>query len=61
MRQLDARERYRYISERFEAQHRSAAAFDRAMILLNDVVQVGAAPDENILHFGFSRRRSRSA
>ena len=44
MRQLDARERYRCVSERFEAQHRSAAAFDRAMILLNDVVQVARGP-----------------
>jgi hypothetical protein len=34
---------------RFEAQHRSPAAFDRTMILLNDVVQVAAVPDENIL------------
>ena len=49
MRQLDASERYRRIAERFEAQHGSAAAFDRAMILLNDVVQIGAVPDENIL------------
>jgi hypothetical protein len=31
--QLDASECYRCISERFEAQHRSAAAFDGAMIL----------------------------
>src|SRR5687768_9549740 len=47
--QLDPGERYRCIAERFEAQHGSAAAFDRAMILLNDVVQVGTAPDENML------------
>jgi hypothetical protein len=31
MRQLDASDRYRCIGERFEAQHESAAAFDRAM------------------------------
>ncbi len=49
MRQLDAGERYRRVAERLEAQHLSAAAFDRAMILLNDVVQVAAVPDENIL------------
>jgi hypothetical protein len=49
MRQLDARKRYCCIVERFEAQHGSAAAFDRAMILLNDVVEVGTLPDENIL------------
>src|SRR5688572_19519647 len=49
MRQLDASERYRCIAERFEAQHGSAAAFDRAMILLNDVVQVGTLPDQNVL------------
>lgn len=49
MRQLDAGERYRGIAERFEAQHGSAAAFDRVMILLNDVVQVGTLADENIL------------
>jgi len=42
--QLDASKRYRCIAERFEAQHGSAAAFDRAMILLNDVVQVGTEP-----------------
>jgi hypothetical protein len=47
MRQLDASKRYCCIVERFEAQHGSAAAFDRAMILLNDVVQVAAVPDEN--------------
>jgi hypothetical protein len=47
--QLDASERYRCGGERFEAQHGSAAAFDRAMVLLNDVVQVRTAPDENIL------------
>jgi hypothetical protein len=35
MRHLDARERYRCIAERFEAQHGNAAAFDCAMILLN--------------------------
>ena len=49
VRQLDASERYRCISERLEARHGRAAAFDRAMILLNDVVQVGAVPHENIL------------
>jgi hypothetical protein len=47
--QLDASERYCSITERFEAQHASEAAFDRAMILLNYVVQVGTAPNENIL------------
>ena len=47
--QLDASERYRCIAERFEAQHGSAAAFDRTMILLNDVVDVRTLPDENIL------------
>jgi len=49
MRQLDARECYGRIAERFEAQHGSTAAFDRTMILLNEVVQVGTAPDEHIL------------
>jgi len=49
MRQLDAWEHYRCIAERFEAQQGSAAAFDRAMILLNDVVEVGIVPDENML------------
>ena len=49
MHQLNASERYRRIAKRFEAQHGSAAAFDRTMILLNDVVQVEVAPDENIL------------
>ncbi len=49
MRQLNASERYRRIAKRFEAQHGRAAAFDRAMILLNDVVEVGTFPDENIL------------
>ena len=33
------------LRERLESQHGRAAAFDRAMILLNDVVQVGAVPD----------------
>jgi len=49
MRQLDASERYRCVAERFEAQHGSTAALDRAMILLNDVIQVGTVPHENIL------------
>jgi hypothetical protein len=34
MRQLDASERYRCIAERFEAQHGSAATFDRVMPLI---------------------------
>jgi len=49
VRQLDARERCRRVAERFEAQYGSAAAFDRAMILLNNVVEVGTPPNENIL------------
>src|SRR5688572_8097023 len=49
MRQLDASKRYRCIAEGLEAQHGRAAAFDRAMILLNDVVEIRTLPDENIL------------
>jgi hypothetical protein len=48
MRQLDPSERDRCIAERFEAQHGSTAAFDRAMTLLHDVVEVGTFPDENM-------------
>jgi hypothetical protein len=47
--QFDASQRYRCIAERLEAQHGGAAALDRAVIRLNDVVQVGTVPDENIL------------
>jgi hypothetical protein len=61
MRQFDPSERYRCVAERFEAQHGSAAAFDRAMILFIDVVRSGQLLTRTYFHFGSSRRRSRSA
>jgi hypothetical protein len=35
--------------ERLEASHRGASAFDRSMILLNEIVEVLATPHLNIL------------
>src|ERR1700684_253353 len=40
MGKLDAGQRYRRTPERLEAPHRGASAFDRPMILLNEIVEV---------------------
>ena len=44
MRQLDSGNGDGRIVERLEAGHRGTAPFDRAMILLNDIVEVLAGP-----------------
>jgi hypothetical protein len=49
MGELDAGQRNRCTLERLEASHRSASAFDRSMILLNEVVEVLATPHLNVL------------
>ena len=48
MRQLDSGNGNGGIVERLETGHRGAAAFDRAMVLLNYVVEVLAAPDLDV-------------
>jgi hypothetical protein len=42
--QLDSGNRNRSVGERLESLHRRAAALDRAVILLNDIIEVLAAP-----------------
>jgi hypothetical protein len=42
--QLDASNRHCGVVERFESLHGGTAAFDRAVILLNDIVEALAAP-----------------
>lgn len=59
--QLDSGNRDRSVAERLESLHRRTAALDGAVILLNDIVEVLAAPNSTYFHFGFSRRNSRSA
>jgi hypothetical protein len=44
MRQLNSGNGDGHILERLEAGHRGAARFDRAMVLLNNIVQVPAGP-----------------
>lgn len=47
MRKLDTRQRDGRGSKRLKARHGSAAAFDRAMVLLDDVVEIAATPDDD--------------
>lgn len=47
MRQLDSGNGDGCIVERLEAGHRSAAPFDRAMVLLN-IIEILAAPDVDV-------------
>jgi hypothetical protein len=49
MRQLDSGKRDGGISKRLETHHRGAAALDRTMILLNDVVEVATTPHSYVL------------
>jgi hypothetical protein len=42
--QLDSGNRNRSVGERLESLHRRAAALDRAVILLKDIIEVLAAP-----------------
>jgi hypothetical protein len=48
MRELDSGNGDGRIAERLETGHRGAAPFDRAMVLLNYIVEVPAAPDLDI-------------
>ena len=48
MRQLDSGNGNGGIVERLETGHRGTAAFDRAMVLLNYIVEVLAAPDLDV-------------
>ena len=48
MRQLDSGNGNNGFVERLETGHRGAAAFDRAMVLLNYAVEVLAAPDLDV-------------
>ena len=48
MRELDAGNRGRGVVEGFEAFHRRPASLDRAMILLNNVVQIFARPNLDV-------------
>jgi len=52
MGELNAGQCNRRTLERFEASHRGASAFDRSMILLNEVVEVPATPHTNVLPLG---------
>jgi hypothetical protein len=49
MGKLDAGQPYGRTPERLEASHRCASAFDGSMILLDEIVEVLAAPHLNIL------------
>jgi hypothetical protein len=49
MGKLNAGQCNRCTAEGLEATHRSASAFDRSMILLNEVVEVLATPHVNVL------------
>jgi hypothetical protein len=49
MSKLDADQCYRRTPEGLEAPHRGASAFDRSMILLNEIVEVLATPHLNVL------------
>jgi hypothetical protein len=49
MGKLDAGQRNRCTPERLETSHRGASAFDRPVILLNEVIEVLATPHLNIL------------
>ncbi len=48
MRELDARQRHGGGPMRLEAQHGSAAAPDRPVVLLDDIVQVLAVADQDV-------------
>src|SRR5690348_685561 len=48
MRQLNSGKCDSRVSKRFEAHHCDASAFDRTMILLNDVVEVAAASHQYV-------------
>ena len=47
MRMLDTRQRDGGGSKRLKARHGSAAAFDRAMVLLDDVVEIATTPHDD--------------
>ncbi len=47
--QLDSGNRDRSVGERLESVHRRSAALDRAVILLNDIVEVLAGPCLHVL------------
>jgi hypothetical protein len=49
MGKLDAGQCNGRTPERLEASHRGASAFDRSMILLNQIVEVLATPHLNVL------------
>jgi hypothetical protein len=49
MGKLDAGQRNRCTPERLEASHRGASAFDRPMILLNEIVELLATRHLNVL------------
>jgi hypothetical protein len=49
MGKLDAGQRNGRTPERLEASHRGASAFDRSMILLNEIVEVLATPHLNVI------------
>jgi len=49
MGKLDAGQRNGRTPEGLEASHRRASAFDRSMILLNQIVEVLATPHLNVL------------
>jgi hypothetical protein len=49
MAKLDSGQRNSRTAERLEASHRGASAFDRSMILLNEIVEVLVSPHLNEL------------